>query len=85
MKTFLHCAILLDVIEPLDQEAFQVLTQAQKEQRDVLVLFYIQQVVNDDVFLKIIKAIASREAWKILEMEFNLSGSVIPQGSVKGS
>jgi gag-polypeptide of LTR copia-type len=44
----------------------------EKENRknDVKILYLIQQVISDKIFLRIIEARSSKEAWEILQKEF---------------
>ena len=47
------------------------------KKKDSKALFFIQQTVYESVFLRIAVATTSKQAWKILETEFQGSSKVI--------
>lgn len=63
-------------VEPVDQAAYQALTQAKKDElkekkkKDAKALFFIQQAMNDSVFPRISAATRSKQAWEILETSY---------------
>lgn len=59
----LHCEEFLDVLEPQDQDDFY---------KGALALYYIQQDLDESIFIKVATPTTTKEAWEILKITFNL-------------
>ena len=63
-------------VEPADEQAFNALTQAEKDllknnrKKDAKALFYLYQAVNESVFPRIAAAKRSKEAWETLKVAY---------------
>ena len=63
-------------VEPVDEQAFNALTQAEKDllknnrKKDAKALFYLYQAVNESVFPRIAAAKKSKEAWETLKVAY---------------
>ena len=68
IKSFLKSANLWNFVE----NGFE---NPQDEATNALALYLIQQSLDDSIFLKIAATNASKEAWDILNEEFNVGGS----------
>ena len=62
--------------EPVDEQAFNALTQAEKDllksnrKKDSKALFYLYQAVHESVFPRIAAAKRSKEAWETLKIAY---------------
>jgi len=77
MKTLFKSQDLWDLIETgyADPDEEQRLKENRK--KDAKALFFLQQAVHETVFSRIAAATTSRQAWRILQTEFQGSSKVI--------
>ena len=63
-------------VEPVDEQAFNALTQAEKDilksnrKKDAKALFLLYQAVNESVFPRIAVAKRSKDAWETLKIAY---------------
>ena len=69
MKSFLKSANLWNFVE----NGFD---DPRDEAKDVLALYLIQQSLDASIFFRIVAANTSKEAWEILNKEYNAKGSI---------
>ncbi|KAK4285755.1 hypothetical protein QN277_002405 [Acacia crassicarpa] len=82
MRTLLKSQDLWDLVEygfvgildPIEEEEERLKTT---KQRDAKALFILQQVVHETIFSQILVASTSKEAWLILQKEFQSDLKVI--------
>ena len=77
MKIILKSQNLWDLVESGFADPDEGDRQRNNKQKDAKVLVFIQQAVHDNVFSRIAAATTSKQAWSILQKEFQGDSKVI--------